>query len=99
MAQRRFLDIEMDRALGTAVTSETPTDGEIEAMIYELELAYNTAIDAIDANAVNTPDPEPVQTPVEETAPVFVIEHTDSFTIEGEAYAVEQTDSFVIEAN
>ena len=67
MAQRHFLNLEMDRALNVAVTSDSLTDGEIEAMIFELQLAYDTAIDAIDAAPVQTP----VETPAEEIAPDY----------------------------
>ena len=71
MAQRRFLDYEMDRAIDAALNIDNLTDGEIEAMIYELQIAYDTAIDAIDAA-----DAAAAQTPAqdtEDTTPEIVI--------------------------
>ncbi len=70
MAQRRFLDFEMDRAIDAALNIDNLTDGEIEAMIYELQIAYDTAIDAIDAAdaAAQTPAQD-----TEDTTPDIVI--------------------------
>ncbi|MBR5387663.1 MAG: hypothetical protein IK142_08810 [Clostridiales bacterium] len=70
MAQRHFLDLEMDRALDVAASAENLSDDEIETMIFELQLAYNTAIDAIDAAPAQA-TVQTVEITVEEIAPDY----------------------------